>query len=309
MNHLMLLFIIITLNHAKMKLCSIDKCKTTKNVKKINNLYYCTKHINYLNTCFCCVETYTNPIYYCSSKNTSHSICEKCLTTYVHTNFFRFKHQKLNLNKCSHSTCSGVYNMERMKNNILCKYLVEENDVKVQNIILIDSFEKTVQETLTKNRIRICKHCETKIIRLDACNFITCVCGNTICYACGNDTGGPHRCHNCSNGTYTNESVIENMSIEKSYNELISIFGEKKKKDILKEIKTVHKNFKFNKKDNTNNNIIFSIIILAAIAWLIIIYGVYGIMGHAISASIIILIIIILFLVLVLLYLQQLHGL
>ena len=235
------------------KKCFVTNCNSKK-VQKKNIFKYCGRHIRELNVCYCCCENnaYTKK-YYCSSGHVNHTICHNCIMEYLNNNYLIYVYKQTKINKCCYSECNGFYNI----NDILLKnkYLILKQDFNSEEkeiAIIKQSFSKTVQETLSNNRIRRCNNCKTRIIRIDACNHIECRCGHRLCYNCGETITS--YCASCSQ--WTDEKTIEEQAFIKSYNELIIIFGEEKKDKIMKEINNTHN---FNAV-NTNNSSKFKII-------------------------------------------------
>jgi len=243
----------------------ITSCNSKK-TKKIRNFYYCPQHIEQLNTCFCCCEKIYKFKYYCSAGNHKHTMCYICILKYLNNVYITRFYKKIQLNKCCFDDCSGSYNINELllKNKYLTNHLRELSEAKNPN-----KFDKIVQETLTNNRVRICKKCKMKIVRQDACNTIKCDCGNVLCYSCGNNK--KYGCKHCGE-TWTNEQTIERRAINTSYKQLIEKYGEEKKNDILNEIRKIYKDYEYcenNKK--TIYVIIFVTIFIIILATLLII--------------------------------------
>lgn len=270
----------------KLKLKSKIKCSFNNTYyqckekidKFVSNKPYCKTHLNYVVSCFCCLTKATS-IYKitCSVNCEQHSICIPCMKLYLKNNIFKLR-CTFGEFKCLHAeyeNCTGILNYKDVMNIISKnKYL---NDVYFCKEIQKESikpfykdFKTEVQETLTRNRIRYCNECNIKIIRIDACNHIECVCGNVICYNCKQNITN----RKCTCPTYTDEDTIEYRSIVNSYNELISKYGIDNEYIIVLNIKEAFPNVKLTFYDYHKKE--FFLMILYAIIVTIYLYYYYN---------------------------------
>ena len=124
------------------------------------------------------------------------------------------------------------------------------------------SIRKTIEEILTKNRIRSCPKCHKEFIRIDGCNKMICSCQEKSCYICGKKIDNYSHFYDNNNiidgkcPLYTNEDYIERISFENSLNEIYKLYENDNTKlreevyPILMELEKKYKqliNYKFSK--------------------------------------------------------------
>ena len=105
--------------------------------------------------------------------------------------------------QCEMSEAAGVLMHCPMANcqAITCRNCGEEGHVPLR----CDENEKkdevkkrlSVEEAMSKVRIRECLKCKTKFYKLEGCNKMTCSCGAKVCYICRKDITKQNYSHFC----------------------------------------------------------------------------------------------------------------
>lgn len=96
---------------------------------------------------------------------------------------------------------------------------------------LDNNIRKTIEEILTRNRLRQCPKCHRGFMRIDGCCKMVCQCKTMSCYVCRAQINGYEHFHNSDAPNvhnkcllWMNEDQIEKLSFDKSLNEIYELY-------------------------------------------------------------------------------------